>query len=263
MYLCLNSTSTSNKTLWISFPSIKLLTPVALSVCIIRSDLLLLSILEGYHNASHHLSGKISSGARRAHYAIFIPTGDAGEVGKLLHVTGNPATGYLLEFRRKYDFRGTYRKHHVEPLGQVFGRFITDTPGNGQASSDRTAQDDLESIALTVYPPGPRADPFDPLVCNSPIDISIISNLLFWQAPRSQDWIRDYVTRLVRDGIIAQSAISVVQNAPEILWICFRRETWMRLWNEVVINLIQSSINLTQPSYVRSGSKVSPSSFLP
>lgn len=45
-----------------------------------------------------------SNGARPAHYAVFIPSGDAGKVGKLIHVTGTTATGFFLEFKRNYDF---------------------------------------------------------------------------------------------------------------------------------------------------------------
>lgn len=44
-----------------------------------------------------------SNGARPAHYSVFVPTGDTGTKGKIIHVTGNPATGFFLEFKRNYD----------------------------------------------------------------------------------------------------------------------------------------------------------------
>ncbi|OKO94357.1 hypothetical protein PENSUB_11624 [Penicillium subrubescens] len=35
--------------------------------------------------------------ARPAHWAIFVPTDKDGKVGNLIHVTGNPATGFFLD----------------------------------------------------------------------------------------------------------------------------------------------------------------------
>ncbi|KAJ5475755.1 hypothetical protein N7499_002958 [Penicillium canescens] len=140
-----------------------------------------------------------SNGARPAHYAVFVPSGDAGKVGKLIHVTGTTATGFFREFKRNYDFNATQRKHHIIPLAQVDGRFITDTVGNGQPGVDTTARDRLESAATVVLPPGRSPNPFDP------------------SAPNCQDWLQSYVQKLVEEGLIAGSAISVVQNAPKLL----------------------------------------------
>lgn len=106
-----------------------------------------------------------SNGARPAHYAVFVPTGDAGKVGKLIHVTGTTATGFFREFKRNYDFSATQRKHHIIPLAQVDERSITDTVGNGQPAVDTTARDRLESVATIVQPPGRSPNPFDPSVC--------------------------------------------------------------------------------------------------
>lgn len=106
-----------------------------------------------------------SNGARPAHYAVFVPSGDAGKVGKLIHVTGTTATGFFREFKRNYDFSVTQRKHHIIPLAQVDERFITDTVGNGQPGVDTTARDRLESAATVILPPGRSLNPFDPSVC--------------------------------------------------------------------------------------------------
>ncbi|KAJ5095302.1 hypothetical protein N7532_007593 [Penicillium argentinense] len=107
--------------------------------------------------------------------------------------------GFFREFKRNYDFSATQRKHHIIPLAQVDERFITDTVGNGQPSVDTTARDRLESTAIAIQPPGRSPNPFDP------------------SAPNCQDWLRNYVNKLVEDGFIAGSAISVVQNAPNLL----------------------------------------------
>lgn len=80
-----------------------------------------------------------SNGTRLAHYAVFIPTGDAGKMGKLIHVTGTTATGFFLEFKRNYDFNLTQRKHQLILLAQVNAQYITDTVGTGQQSADTIA----------------------------------------------------------------------------------------------------------------------------
>jgi hypothetical protein len=50
-----------------------------------------------------------SNGARPAHYAVFVPSGDAGKVGKLIYVIGTTATGFFRELKRNYDFNATQR----------------------------------------------------------------------------------------------------------------------------------------------------------
>ncbi|KAH1992969.1 hypothetical protein KXV97_001847 [Aspergillus fumigatus] len=120
-------------------------------------------------------------------------------MGKLIHVTGTTATGFFLEFKRNYDFNLTQRKHQLILLAQVNAQYITDTVGTGQQSADTIARDRLESVATTVPPPGRSANPFDP------------------SAPNCQDWMRDYIQRLIAEGLVASSAGSVVQSAPRLL----------------------------------------------
>jgi hypothetical protein len=108
-----------------------------------------------------------SNGARPAHQSLFIPTGDSGDSGKIIHVTGNPATGFFLEFKRNYDFSLTQRTFQRFLLGTVKDRYVTDTVGDGTSSQDTIARDRLESAATTVPPPGRSPNPFDPLVRSS------------------------------------------------------------------------------------------------
>ncbi|KAJ5781626.1 uncharacterized protein N7518_010109 [Penicillium psychrosexuale] len=68
-----------------------------------------------------------SNGARPAHQAIFVPTGDAGMIGKIIHVTRNPAIGSFLQFKRNYNLDTTQRKPH---LISIAGLSITDAVGN-------------------------------------------------------------------------------------------------------------------------------------
>lgn len=106
-----------------------------------------------------------SNGAHPAHQAVFIPTrnsGDLGDYGKLIHVTGNVATGFFLQFKRNYNFAETRRNYEIIPLATVEDQCIKDTPG--AFVEDTIARDRLESVATTVTPPGPSPKPFDPLV---------------------------------------------------------------------------------------------------
>lgn len=60
-----------------------------------------------------------SNGSRQAHQALFIPTKNTGSKGKVIHVTGNTATGFFLQFKRNYDFALEDRKYQVLLLAEV------------------------------------------------------------------------------------------------------------------------------------------------
>lgn len=84
-------------------------------------------------------------------------------MGKVLHVTGNPATGFFLEFKRHYDIKTETRSYQTFVLAEVNDKYVADTPGT-EESKDTTARDRLESEATVVTPPGRSANPFDPAV---------------------------------------------------------------------------------------------------
>lgn len=105
-----------------------------------------------------------SNGARPAHYAIFIPTLADEQKGKVIHVTGNKATGFFLEFKRNYDYHLEDRKYQTLHLADVVSHLVHDAIGDGKPSLDTIARDRLESLAITVPPPGPSPNPFDPSV---------------------------------------------------------------------------------------------------
>ncbi|KAL4778848.1 hypothetical protein BJX76DRAFT_342305 [Aspergillus varians] len=108
---------------------------------------------------------EFSNGPRPAHQSIFVPTGGTGKKGKLIHVDGNPAYGFLLEFLRNFDFADFSSTYRIVALGHVDDRYVTDTPGNnGNPSKDAIARDRLESAATLVAPPGRSLNPFDPAV---------------------------------------------------------------------------------------------------
>lgn len=105
----------------------------------------------------------LTNGARPAHHAIFIPTGDSGKSGKLIHVTGNAVGGFFLQFKRNYNFEETYCNYEIIALAEVKDQCVRDT--EGPYAEDTTAHDRLESVATTVPPPGRSLNPFDPWVC--------------------------------------------------------------------------------------------------
>lgn len=105
-----------------------------------------------------------SNGPRPAHQALFIPTKNTGTKGKIIHVTGNTATGFFLQFKRNYDFAIEDRKYQLTLLAEVDDatQRDTDTVGNGEPVEDTIARDLVESVATTVLPPGRSPNPFGP-----------------------------------------------------------------------------------------------------
>jgi len=114
----------------------------------------------------------------------------------MIHVVSNPATGFFLEFKRNYDFQFTRTKYTIIPLGQVSDRVVVDGATSMTATRDTTARDRLESSATVVSPPGRSANPFDPA------------------APNCQNWIFDFIERLIAESYIDASVRGVLQGAP-------------------------------------------------
>lgn len=105
-----------------------------------------------------------ANGPKPAHQAIYIPTGNAGKQGKIIHVTGSPAVGFFLEFKRNYNFADETRKYEIIPLDEVADQYVSDTVGDGMPSINTTARDRLESAAMIVPTPGRCINPFNPEV---------------------------------------------------------------------------------------------------
>ncbi|KAL4790213.1 hypothetical protein BDV19DRAFT_382500 [Aspergillus venezuelensis] len=128
-----------------------------------------------------------SNGPQPAHQSLFIPTGNSGKKGKLIHVDGNPAYGFWLESLRNFDFAEFDSLHQLVELGLV----------ESQYSKDTIARDRLESVATMVPPPGRSLNPFDPAVGDS--------------------WADEYVRKLVEEGTLDTETIAVLENAPKVL----------------------------------------------
>jgi hypothetical protein len=140
-----------------------------------------MSTREIYHVA-------FSNGWRNAHWAIFILSPDAvplpvppstsdtatvkssvtdsttssiPSTGHIIHVIGNKATGFTLEFKRNYSFLDQERRFVITSLGSVSAKFIRERPydkGKG-AVSDATPTDRMEMYATMVKAPGAAKDP--------------------------------------------------------------------------------------------------------
>lgn len=104
-----------------------------------------------------------SNGIKPAHHAVYIPADDEEPRGKAIHVTGNPATGFFLQFKRNYSLHEELRSYQLTPLAQVNAKPIRDDPVAAE-SFDTTARDRLESLATVVTAPGRSPNPFDPSV---------------------------------------------------------------------------------------------------
>ncbi|OJD16948.1 hypothetical protein AJ78_02930 [Emergomyces pasteurianus Ep9510] len=71
----------------------------------------------------------------------------------MIHVTGNAATGFHLEFRRNYNFSNTNTRHEIIPLAEINDNLASTSPnGSDLVTSDTTARDQLESIATVITP---------------------------------------------------------------------------------------------------------------
>ncbi|KAF2690335.1 hypothetical protein K458DRAFT_413135 [Lentithecium fluviatile CBS 122367] len=134
-----------------------------------------------------------------ANWSIWIPTRGQGSKGKMINVTGNPATGFYLQFKRNYDFDFTKTKHQIIELGQIHDQYVTDLDPALPSTVDTTARDRLESVATTVPPPPKSANPFDTA------------------APNCQNWIFDFIEKLIADSVIDSSVRTILQNAPRVI----------------------------------------------
>ena len=90
-----------------------------------------------------------------AHWALWIPHEDSDGKGKLLNINGSAATGFDLEFERNYSLRNCSRTHQTIELAKVPTQYVVDVKGDGSESTDSTAHDYIEEVALGIAPPAP------------------------------------------------------------------------------------------------------------
>jgi hypothetical protein len=94
-----------------------------------------------------------SNSSRPAHHSIYIPSLTSPSLGKIIHVTGNPAVGFFLQFKRNYNISLDDRKYQLLELGMVDEKVVRDDKG-GEEVVDTIARDRIEGVALGVEVPG-------------------------------------------------------------------------------------------------------------
>jgi hypothetical protein len=88
-----------------------------------------------------------------AHWGLWIPSAADPKVGKFIHATGDAAKGFEISFERNYNISVTRRRHQILPIAQVLDQHVLDVVGDGSRSSDQTAHDYIEQVALSVPAP--------------------------------------------------------------------------------------------------------------
>lgn len=86
------------------------------------------------------------------HLAIFVfNTGDSKK-GTLIHVIGNPPTGYTLQFQRNYDPTANESFQKIILIGKIAANYVAD-PKSPKLSNDNVPRGRLEVIASRIPPP--------------------------------------------------------------------------------------------------------------
>lgn len=111
------------------------------------------------------------------HFALFMPEIGSNNIGKLIHITGDPHSGFHLGFRRGFDIDAEAKLrdvHHIV-IAEVEERLIRDVKGQGD---DTTAHDRFEMAALDIYVPGRNHDQKNE-VCLVPTDYKSEKRMAF------------------------------------------------------------------------------------
>ncbi|KAF2827132.1 hypothetical protein CC86DRAFT_466857 [Ophiobolus disseminans] len=140
-----------------------------------------------------------------AHWGLWIPQEDGDQnIGKLIHATGDARTGFQVAFKRNYDLGTTSRSYQLLPLAQVADQHVVDVKGDGSKGTDTIAHDYLEQVALSIPAPGRSLRSATSQGSRQRVDIQ-----------NCQTWLRAVVAALVQNGVIAEGALQVVDNAPK------------------------------------------------
>ncbi|EZF71248.1 hypothetical protein H105_06514 [Trichophyton soudanense CBS 452.61] len=129
------------------------------------------------------------------HLAIFVfNTGDSKK-GTLIHVIGNPPTGYALQFQRNYDPTTNESFQRIILIGKISANHVAD-PKNSQLSNDKAPRGQLEIIASRIPPPtvGNYMAPFKGVI------------------RRCQEWTMDFITELVIRGYLDGQARTILRE---------------------------------------------------
>ncbi|PGH13164.1 hypothetical protein AJ80_06410 [Polytolypa hystricis UAMH7299] len=132
-----------------------------------------------------------------AHWALWIPSADDKNVGKVIEVDGSVHTGFEHSIDPVFDLSKTTRTFVVIKLGEISDDTVVD--------SESRIIDPIEQVALSVPAPGPT---LNPVASNAPPKAPV-------QLSNCQNWITKFVAELVCRNLLDASANEVVQNAPK------------------------------------------------
>ncbi|RYP18540.1 hypothetical protein DL767_009814 [Monosporascus sp. MG133] len=142
-----------------------------------------------------------------AHWSMWVPyRGSDGGVSKRgirLHVTGDSRNGFAHDFDRAYDLDEDDRRPRVMAAGRIEERDVADPP-TPEGASAYEAYNRLERVALSIPAPRPSMRAASSNAVRTRVALQ-----------NCQTWMADFVRALVDQGLIEQSAQTVLDECPK------------------------------------------------
>ncbi|KAF2681241.1 hypothetical protein K458DRAFT_420760 [Lentithecium fluviatile CBS 122367] len=139
-----------------------------------------------------------------AHWALWIPHKDDPAIGKRIHANGNASEGFTIDFERNHNIEETTGSYQLLALAEVADKFLEDVRGGGTQGVDQVACDWVEEVALSVQAPGKS---LTHVRAEGPRRRVEIQNC--------QTWLREVVAALVREGVMEEAALRIIDSAPK------------------------------------------------
>ncbi|EED84300.1 predicted protein [Postia placenta Mad-698-R] len=139
------------------------------------------------------------------HWALWVPSVADENIGTIIQVEGDPATGFHLEFQRYYDKSVEERKHALFEIADVEHRHVVDSDGlgDGKPFIETVAHDAIEEQAVLIDPPAKSLKSAG----NEKQGRVEIKNC--------QTWLTELVNALVAQGIFPESALTKLAMVPK------------------------------------------------
>ncbi|RDL39283.1 uncharacterized protein BP5553_03623 [Venustampulla echinocandica] len=145
-----------------------------------------------------------------AHWGLWVPSyeaGEAGNMGKVIHVEGDARNGFVHGFKRNYDMATSERAKELVLLGWTDSVNVVGGDNYGPLVIDTIATDVIERLALDVPAPGPSlraAGSSSSGGRRTRVDIQ-----------NCQTWVRQFVEKLIESEILEVDALSKLDSAPK------------------------------------------------
>ncbi|RYP78257.1 hypothetical protein DL771_000734 [Monosporascus sp. 5C6A] len=142
-----------------------------------------------------------------AHWSMWVPyrgsDGSVGKRGTRLHVTGDSRNGFAHDFDRGYDPDEDDRCPWVRAAARIEERHVEDPP-TPEGASACEAHNRLERVALSIPAPGPSMRAASSNAARTRVALQ-----------NCQTWMADFVRALIDQGLIEQSAQTVLDGCPK------------------------------------------------